>query len=148
MKDPGAPYEFDKAARYYPFGGIVFVPLTTNYLMGWGKKWYSEAPIGLIYPLLNQEKLDKELDELVILSTILPNEENADYEGSHTIVSKINGIKVLSLKHFAELVEKSREKYINIELDDGEVVILDKAKALKADKKTMEQYGIVGKMRL
>jgi len=145
---PIVPYEHDKSARYYLFGGIVFVPLTVNYLQGWGRNWYSKAPIGLLYPILNQKDLDQNLDELVVLSSILPNEENADYAEAGNIVSKVNGTKVLSLKHLADLIEKSKEQYVKIELENSKSIILDKAKALEADKKTMQQYGIGKKMCL
>jgi len=143
-----APLEHDKEPRYYIFGGLVFVPLTINYLQAWGKGWDTKAPMALLSLLQNQEDLDPELDELVVLSHILPNYENANYEAANKIVEKVNGKKVISLKGMVDSITKSKKRYINILFTSGNRIILDKENALKADCDTLEQYGVNEKQRL
>lgn len=142
------PHEHEKAPRYYIFGGMVFMPLSINYLKVWGTDWFSTAPLNLMYPVLNQEKIDKEIQELVILSNILPNNENANYRLSRDVVQEVNGKKVISLDSFVKIISESKNQYINILLDSGKKFVLDKEKALKSDIETMKKYGITRKQRL
>ncbi len=142
------PLLFEKEPQYYLFGGMVFAPLTMNYLKAWGKSWYSKAPMGLLHLATHQEKLDRDIKELVLLNDILPNDENANYDFGYRIVSKANGQKVTSIEQFVKLVEESKKKYINIQFRSESRLVLDKEKAFKSDKKTMKNYGIGEKQRL
>ena len=142
------PLLFEKEPRYYLFGGMVFMPLTINYLRVWGRNWYSKAPKNLIHIATNQRKIDKDIDELVLLNNILPNDENANYHFGFRVVSEVNGQKVRSLDHFVQLIEESKGRYINILFRSESRLILDKEKAFQSDKETMKNYGITVKQRL
>jgi len=142
------PNEHEKMPRYHIFGGMVFMPLSINYLKVWGSNWYSTAPLNLLHHLLNQEKIDKDVQELVILSNLLSNDENANYGLSREVVIEVNGQKVISLDSFVKIISESKDQYINILLNNGHRFILDKEKALKADIETMQKYGITEKQRL
>ncbi len=142
------PLEQEKEPRYYIFGGMVFMPLSINYLKVWGKGWQEKAPMNLLYNFSNQDKLDKSVKELVILNDILANEENANYAPTVKIVSKVNGQKINSLNDLVKIIEESKDQYIDITFDSGSKFILDKEKALKLEFETMEKYGIGKKKRL
>jgi len=142
------PMQFEKKPQYYIIAGMVFMPLTMNYLQNWGSKWYSKAPLDLIYMTFNESKIDEDIDELVVMSNLLPNNENANYNLSRNVVRKVNGEKVISLNSFVNSIEKSQEEYMKIELDGGITLILNKEKALKSDIETMKKYGITEKQRL
>jgi hypothetical protein len=143
-----APLEYEKDPRYYILGGMVFMPLTINYLKVWGKNWYRKAPIDLMYPVLNADKLDSDIEELVVLSNILPNDENANYNTALKLISQVNGKKITSLNGFVQTVEESKERYLNILFSDGRRVVLDKENAIKSDLETMKKYGITKKKYL
>lgn len=142
------PMEHEKQPRYYIFGGVVFMPLSINYLQVWGSGWYSKAPIDLLYKTLKQDRLDEDIKDLVIISNIVPNEENANYGYRYAVVNEVNREKVTSLDSFVALIEKSEEQYINILLESGGRIILDRVKAFKSDLETMKKYGISKKQRL
>ena len=142
------PFEHGKAPRFYMYGGIVFVPLTINYLKIWGNEWYTKAPLELLHIFMNQTKVDRRLDEIVILSTVLPNEANANYSTANKIVTHLNGTRVTSLKHFARLIEESKGKYVDITIENEFHIILDKQKAKASDASTMRHYGLTIKQRL
>ncbi len=142
------PLLFEKEPRYYLLGGMIFAPLTVNFLKVWGGSWYSKAPKNLIHIATNQQKIDKDIEELVLLNNILPNDENANYEFGFRIVSEVNGQKVISLNHFINLIEESKEQYINILFRSEARLILDKEKAFQSNKETMKNYGITKKQRL
>jgi S1-C subfamily serine protease len=142
------PLLFEKEPRYYLFGGMIFAPLTVNYLKVWGNKWMSKAPRELLHLATNQRKIDREIEELVLLNNILPNNENANYQFGFAIISEVNGKKVISLNHFVQLIEESKERYVNILFRSESRLILDKKKAFQSDKETMKNYGITEKQRL
>ena len=142
------PYIHEKGARYYMIGGVVFVPLTINFLKVWGKKWTSEGPRELVYLSLNQDKISKDIDEIVVVNDILPNEENANYHLTYKIVTEVDGEKVTSLKQFVDLVNKSTQRYVNILFSSKARLIFDKEKAIQTDDETMKRYGITKKQRL
>jgi S1-C subfamily serine protease len=129
-------------------GGVVFMPLTINFLKVWGKKWTSEGPRELVYLALNQDKIDKDIDEIVVVDDILPNEENANYNPTYEIVTEVDGQKVTSLKQFVDLVNKSTQRYVNILFSSKARLIFDKEKAIQTDSETMKRYGITKKERL
>jgi S1-C subfamily serine protease len=142
------PLLFEKEPKFYLFGGMIFTPLTVNYLKVWGKDWYDKAPKELINIAINQHKLDRDIKELVLLNNILPNDENANYQFGFPVVSEVNGKKVTSLDHFVQLIGKNRERYINILFRSEARLILDKEKAFLSDRETMKNYGITVKQRL
>lgn len=142
------PLLHEKEPRYYLFGGMVFAPLTINYLKVWGSKWMSKAPRELMHLAENQSKLDRDIKELVLLNNVLPNDENANYDFGFTVVSEVNGQKVTSLDQLVQLIEESKEKYINILFSSDSRLILDKEKAFQSDTETMKNYGIGEKQRL
>ena len=138
----------EKEARYYMIGGMVFMPLTINYLKNWGKEWKDEAPKEFVHLALTQDKLDRNIDELVILHGILPNEENANYDYMHELVTEVDGQQVTSFKQFTNLIKKSKNTYVNILLNSNQRLIFNKEKALNSDAETMKQYGLGRKERL
>jgi hypothetical protein len=142
------PLLFEKEPRYYLFGGMIFTPLTVNFLKVWGSKWLSKAPSELMHIATNQQKIDRDIKELVMLNNILPNDENANYQFGFIVVSEVNGEKVTSLDHFVKLIEESKERYINILFISEDRLILDKEEAFLSDKSTMKNYGITVKQRL
>jgi S1-C subfamily serine protease len=142
------PLLFEKEPRYYLFGGMIFTPLTVNFLKVWGSKWLSKAPSELMHIATNQQKIDRDIKELVMLNNILPNDENANYQFGFIVVSEVNGEKVTSLDHFVKLIEESKERYINILFISQDRLILDKEEAFLSDKSTMKNYGITVKQRL
>jgi 23S rRNA-/tRNA-specific pseudouridylate synthase len=101
-----------------------------------------------MYPVLNADKLDSDIEELVVLSNILPNDENANYNTALKLISQVNGKKITSLNSFVQTVEASKERYLNILFSDGRRVVLDKENAIKSDLETMKKYGITKKKYL
>jgi S1-C subfamily serine protease len=142
------PLCYAKEPRYFMMGGMVFIPLTMNYFKAWGSKWKSDGPMDLTYFALHQDAIGKDIDELVVINNIFPNEENANYNLAFEIVTEVDGQKVTSLNQFAELVKKSNDKFVNILLYSNQRLIFNKEKAIQADSEIMKKYGIDNKQRL
>jgi len=136
------PFEHDKLPRYYIFGGVVFMPLSKNYLFEWGHSWGQKAPIRFVDIMRNANVPSEEHKEIVFVHSVLADRENAGYDLSHAIVTKVNGVKVDSFNTLVNAIEKSKSKDIKISLQGGSIIILNKDKAQAANERLLQRYGI------
>lgn len=80
--------------RYLVFGGIVFVPLTYEYMETWGMKQTHYR----FKSLLNDAFPSAERREVVLVSHVLAHEVNVGYHGvSGAVVERVNGMDISSL---------------------------------------------------
>jgi S1-C subfamily serine protease len=140
--------------QYCVFAGVVFVPLTTN--------WMKAVKMSLkSHPLLDaaldfQEGLD---EQHIMLSHILSHDCNFGYHSvSKKIVSEINGIKPKNMRHFAEILGKLRRDalakdrqdgssqgadcMLNIVLACGYKIVLDCKEGIRAEDEVCSQHSI------
>lgn len=121
---------YDQRPRYFIYGGIVFTPVTNNYIALWQP---NDVPTSLRY-LRDYVLPSEDRHEAVVMSFILPNEVNAGYhEFRGIIVESVNGRKISKL---ADLVEAFKHPVDGLQVikedpvtDFGGSIILDAAKA-------------------
>lgn len=119
--------EFNKKPRYFIFGGLVFTPITRNYLQSIGMKQYE------MNMLFYEQKRTLQKEEPVAwMETKFPHEINKGYISKVEIVDKVNDIKVKSFSHFVKLIKDSKEKYILIEFIKKQSVLLKKDEAMRS----------------
>ncbi len=138
-------HEHEKRPEYYIFGGLVFRPLTLNYLQEWGKSWTKNAPTPLTNFYFNNNYPTKEKKELVLFQGALADRVNAGYDNINQIVEKVNGVPISTFKDFIDAIEKSAaDEDVTISLASGNIIILNKSESIKANKRVLERYGING----
>jgi len=142
------PFEHDKLPKYYIFGGVVFMPLTKNYLFEWGRSWIQKAPIRFIDIVKNGNFPDDEHTEMVFVQSVLADRENAGYEIAHTLVTEVNGVKIDSFKTLVNTLEKTKQSDAKITLQGGTRIILNKQKAEQANARLLQRYGIKNSSQL
>ncbi len=100
---------YDLLPTYYIYGGLVFSPLTENYLKAWGEKWENDAPNNLMS--LFSDGLPTSADEqVIILSNVLPHNVNKGYQNlSECIISEVNGKKIHNLQSMVRIIDKITE---------------------------------------
>src|SRR5439155_7023182 len=87
------PISFDQEPEYLIAGGLVFQPLTKDFLRSWGQDWERRAPFRLAY-FRNQDPTP-ERPAIVILSQVMPDLYNIGYQDSRQLVlEKVNRQKV------------------------------------------------------
>ena len=135
--------QYDVLPSYFVYGGLVFCPLTKNLLKSWGGTWYDAAPEELV-SMLGFNFLTDERDEVVLLLRVLPAEPNQGYQDfNNWIVTEVNGEKVRSLKHLAELVEKNTaEPFIRFANKNGQQIVLDPARVAAQQATILKNYRI------
>jgi S1-C subfamily serine protease len=134
--------ENDKPPTYFVYGGVVFNPLTLNYLKCWGDSWYSEAPSDLSAYLKRNWKSDYE-KEIVVLNRVLPTEEN---EGYHHIsdqpIAFVNGQPISCMEDLVKILDGKTSGYVDIETAKGYHLILKSDKIKAANKSILTKYKI------
>ena len=137
------PYEqYDVAPTYYILGGLVFQPLTVNFLKLWGDKWYHEASKNLLNQYYyGQPSEDKR--EIVILSKVLADEINVGYHNVHDkIVHYVNDKRIANMNDLVNAFESYRGKYHVILDEMGYRIVLEKKKVDDNGQKILQKYGI------
>lgn len=133
---------FDVTPTYYIFGGLVFEPLTENYLMTWGDKPYLNAPSKLRDDFLNGLK-SRDRKEAVLLVKVLANKMNAGYHDlKNRVVSKVNGAEISCMKDLVRAFEGHEGPYHEVVDEKGYRIVLDSKEVQAGRGALMETFGI------
>ncbi len=134
--------EYDKKPRYFIYGGLVFQPLTENYLREWGNDWSYVTPKKMMVAYEEgAQTLQKK--EIVVLNQVLPHKISEGYHTVHNVlVHKVNNISVQSLSHLMGLLEKTTQKTVVITTSEGEKIILDRAQVKKNAPEILQKFSI------
>ena len=135
---------FDRSPEYVVAGGLVFQPLTADYLRSWGDEWRKSAPFRLRH-YLRQPPLP-ERRHLVMLSQVLPDPFNLGYRDfAFRIVDRINGRPIATLRDLEPALRGPREGFHVIELlpERGPTrLVLDAAGLDEATERVVRKYGL------
>lgn len=134
--------QYDVQPTYFIYGGLVFSPLTVNYLKTWGGTWFASAPKNLVASF-QFDQLTQVGEKIVVLTRVLPDEVNKGYHnsGDYRIV-KVNGQTINNLKDLIRIVEEGNEPFVSFSDRWGASVVLDR-KAVEARKhEILDKYRI------
>ena len=126
------PYHlFDKEITYFIFGGLVFIPLSANFLKAkYGGDWTSRAPVELVNHYYSSFK-EFDNEEIVILAHILPNPINDGYHQALRqcpIVQKCNDIEIENTRHLASIIDNldsNESPFVTLQVSPYHVCIMD-----------------------
>ena len=97
---------------YFVYGGLVFEPLTNNYLT------LLKESKGEVPPVYEKEDTYKDYDQLAILTSVLPFDVNLGYsELENVIILKINGEKYKNFKDFVQKLRKVNSEFVILETE-------------------------------
>ena len=123
---------------YMVYGGLLFEPLTSNYMAGVIEK------LGSVY---DREELYKDYKELVVLVRVLPFDVNLGYtDAVNQIIVKVNGEKYKDFKDFAQKVKNVKSGFIIFENDNGDEIVLDVKEVEEQREELMQNYNISSDM--
>ena len=133
---------YDVPPSYYVFGGLLFVPLTRDYLETWGSGWWQDAPHELL-GLYQSGLRTPEREEPVVLQKVLADRVNQGYHGlGSVLIARCQGRRVRSLAHLVALVESSTDDFVRFESSHGGRVVLDRARAIARNPAILELFGV------
>jgi S1-C subfamily serine protease len=145
-KDSSEGNQFDLQPRYYVFGGLVFTPLSLDYLRDAQRDNTDGSGTELTYELYyrTREQPDTARPEPVVLSSVLSDEVNANFTvRGYQLVDRINGVRIEKLEDVIRAFETSTNAYDLIEFGKRRVFeCLNHADAVKANADILKTYGV------
>jgi len=127
-------YQFEDPPKYYVFGGLVFAPLSKDYIK------YNPAT-----DLKQYKKKEKKEDqeEAVVLQKVLAIDLTEGYHNlKNKVIKDIDGKKPRSFSELVEIIDTYKGKYLIVNLESHEKIILNYKSAKKENKKILEKYMI------
>ena len=126
---------YDREMDYYCFGGLIFAPLTSNYLIALkddGDHLRSKL-------ILSKNAEDS---DLVVLTMVLGDEVNIGFQGTAALlVETVNGVKVQNLRHLIELLEARKDGYAIIRFDQNpSPMVVDLKQFREATPRILKKY--------
>jgi hypothetical protein len=132
---------YDAAPRYVLYGGLLFQPLSRNFLETYD---IDDLQVRYFYDFFLQDELYKEHPEVIVLSAILPDPINTYLDDfKNGIVDEINGEKVRTLDDLANGLRKESDQYVIKLLGVGRPLVLDRAAVEAARERIDERYNVV-----
>lgn len=135
------PYtQYDKPPSYYIVGGLVFQPLTMNYLRVWGDM--DRVPPHLATHYYHGRQTDTRR-EVVVLTKVLGDELTVGYDDfKDHVISSVNGKEISSLKEFVAAIEENQGDYHVLVDEWGNQLVLERKKTEEAQQRILERYKI------
>lgn len=150
--DHAAGFQYGELPRYYVFGGLVFTPLSLDYLRTLGGNASDPLDRDLFYELYYRpaESPSKARSEPIVQATVLADTVNANVEvHGRELVDKINGRTIDKLEDVIQAVESNNGAYDLIEFTPSHTLeTLDHQEALKAANRILQTYGLAADRRL
>ena len=150
--DKSAGFQYDILPRYLVYGGLVFTPLSLDYLRSLGRTPTEGLVADLYYELYYRqyESPAKARPEPVVLAAVLPDAVNANVVvRGRALVNEINGVKIDKMEDVARAFENSTNAYDRIEFTShGSFECLDRAEVARANSRILTTYGIASDRRL
>ena len=135
------PYtQYDKAPTYYIVGGLVFQPLTANYLQVWERMEDVPAHLANYY---YHGKQSEDRRQVIVLSKILGDELTVGYDDfKDHVITYVNGKGISTIEDLVRAIEGNEGKY-HVMLDEwGDQIVLERSKIEKAQRKILAKYKI------
>lgn len=137
-------YTYDQAPEYLVVGGLVFQPLSNDYLRRW-KSWWTNGPLRILVEMSRKQGGPEVEDErLILLSRVLPDPVNLGYHDVQAqLVSKVNGDVVRTMDELRAALAHPKKGFHVVELLAGQSakrVVIDAAAAKEADPGIRKRY--------
>jgi len=144
--------EYDVLPHYYIYGGLVFTPLSLDYLKTFGQDWNDSAGRELIYELVYRHTEDPKhwRPQPVVLASILDHSVNANFTTrGQAMVDKINGMPINQLSDVPKAFAATSGPDAIIEfLPDHHFEVIRKDDAEKANPDILSTYSVPAQSRL
>jgi S1-C subfamily serine protease len=139
--------QYDVLPHYFIYGGLVFTPLSLDYLKTFGEDWTDSAGRELIYELVYRHLEDPKhwRPEPVVLASILDHSVNANFTTrGQAMVDKINGRRIDRLSDVPKAFAATTGPDAIIEfLPDHHFEVIRKDDAEKANLDILNTYSVL-----
>ncbi len=131
---------YDLPPVYFVYGGLVFQPLTRDFLTTWDK-WWNKAPKEFLFHYYSGVRT-ADRHEVVVLTQILADEINQGYAHLYNEgVTSIDGVMPRDMVDFVTRL-LGATGIVEIGTSSGGVIMLDAAETRAATPRILERYRI------
>jgi len=125
--------------RYRVFGGLVFQPLTADYLLVDVEN--VDVALSSLYRYRNLRTPDRA--EAIILSHVLPGDASRGYfEWYDEIVARVQGVTPHDMAHLNEIIDTATGRWLEIQMESGFRLVLDLEQARGETPLILEKFAI------
>lgn len=134
---------YEVKPRYIMFAGLLFQPLDRNMYSAHKNRNLHQR---YIYTYYSTEELYEEMPEVVVLTSILPDAINSHFsQFQHSVVDKINGEKIKTLKQAYQALNPEAEapEFHVIEfIGKGRPLVLETSRIKEAQERILKKYNV------
>jgi len=138
--------EYESKPEYLIFAGLLFQPLSREYLKAVNGNSSDRSDPRLVYYFnyYNQDRIYRERPEIVVLSRVLAAPVNQYYSGiAQRVVDRVNGAEIYALADLERAFTRPERGCHLVEFaGGGPPVVLDAAAAAEEHGKILERYRI------
>jgi hypothetical protein len=149
--DRAGGFQYTGLPRYYVYGGLVFTPLSLDYLRTLGRN-AEQSNSDLYYELYYRraENPARARTEPIVLASVLADAINANVSTrGRMLVDKINGVRIEKLEDAVRAFETGTNHFDVIEfVSHHSFECLDHAEVAKANAAILKTYGLSSDRRL
>lgn len=141
--DPVPRIAYESRPTYYIVGGVVFSPLTLNYLYGWDK--WNDVPLKLrTYNALARRLENQHRKQVIVVVDVLPDAINQGYTGfEDLVVSTVNDITINTMQELVRAFEDNTEPFHVIAVEPYQSKMIFRREGLdEKSQKILEKYEI------
>ena len=134
---------YDVRPRYFVYGGLVFQPLSRDFLATW-REWWKNAPAEFLFAYWSGMP-SPACEERVVLSQVLADELTVGYtKRNNELVDTVGGVAPRNLAHLVALIEAAaaRGEPLVIRTTWGFQVVLDPAEVAERQPHILARYRI------
>jgi S1-C subfamily serine protease len=150
--DHAGGYQYDVLPRYFVYGGLVFTPLSLDYMRTLGRGPRESESGDFSYELYYRryESAATARKEPIVLASVLANAVNANVSvRGRTLVDKVNGLRIEKLEDVVNAFGTCTNAFDTIQfLPHGSFECLDRSEVAKANDEILKTYGIASDRRL
>lgn len=133
--------------KYYIEDGFVFT--TPSYYYFKGDPYWAYRNPRLSYYYYDKTLSNEAREEIVLLSSVLPDQSNVGYHDvNNRIIKKINGQPVRNFATFIQAFKDNKDSEIVLEDVEGSKYVIPTQNLEQTNQDIMKRYGIRDKMRL
>lgn len=135
--------QYNQRPKYVMYAGMLFQPMNRNLMEAHSIR---DPLVNYVFDNYMTKEIFKDRPEVVILTTILPDEVNSYLQGyQHSIVDEVNGVKIKTMKDLAEALKKKEGdgKFVVIKLlEKNRPLVLKRELADAAHPVIMQKYDV------
>ena len=144
--------QYDSLPRYFVYGGLVFTPLSLDYLKTLPGSPSDSPNADLVYELYyrRHEEPENTRPEPIVMASILPDEVNANVSSrGRALVDRINGVRIEKLEDAVRAFENNTGDFDRIDfLPLGTFETLERAKVAAAKQRILTTHSLPSDRRL